>query len=67
MGRFDLKPCPFCGGKPEMIALPSQYAVACKCGARMFAVNQTSSEIADRKARRRCADKWNARAGRWDE
>lgn len=35
----ELKPCPFCGGKPEvrnLVDSGSAIHVACRCGAQLF-------------------------------
>ena len=57
----DLKPCPFCGREPDLVAIPYQWTIVCKCGARMLTVNQGQTQAAIRAARKRCADKWNTR------
>ena len=54
----DLKPCPFCGGKPLMkyncvAQKKKQWAVQCRCGARFF--------FTDRKYK--AIEAWNRRAG----
>lgn len=53
----ELKPCPFCGGKPYMQSHPiaqnkKQYAVECRCGARFFFFDR----------RYKAVEAWNKRA-----
>lgn len=31
MGKEDLKPCPFCGGEPEMVYAPINMAINIPC------------------------------------
>ena len=54
----DLKPCPFCGGKPQMkynyvAQKKKQWSVQCRCGARFFFVDRRYKAI----------EAWNRRAG----
>ena len=54
----DLKPCPFCGGKPQLkynyvAQKKKQWSVQCRCGARFFFVDRRYKAI----------EAWNRRAG----
>lgn len=55
----NLKPCPFCGGKPQMkynyvAQKKKQWSVQCICGARFF--------FTDRKYK--AIEAWNRRVGK---
>lgn len=46
----ELKPCPFCGGKPFMQSHPvaqgkKQWSVQCRCGARFFFMDRKYKAI----------------------
>lgn len=58
MAEYELKPCPFCGGKPNIVSHPiaqrkKQYAVQCSCGARFYFMDRRYKAI----------EAWNRRAG----
>ena len=58
----DLKPCPFCGGKPQIkynyvAQKKRQWAVQCRCGARFFFTDRQYKAI----------EAWNRRAGEEDK
>ena len=58
----DLKPCPFCGGKPQIkynyvAQKKKQWAVQCRCGARFFFTDRQYKAI----------EAWNRRAGEEDK
>lgn len=64
---IKLKPCPFCGGKAELVADVFDqkriwYVRCCGTGCAVF------SETADRPTPQEAAKLWNRRAGeRWPE
>ncbi|MGN0733702.1 MAG: Lar family restriction alleviation protein [Emergencia sp.] len=52
----ELKPCPFCGGKAEMVLFIGNFGVGCtNCMGSMFPVNGQTKEEAIKA--------WNRRAG----
>ena len=63
----ELKPCPFCGGKPYMAQnyLGQKYVRCPECGAVVWGKDTDDwriSTIGEKKAEKAAADAWNRRA-----
>ena len=62
----DLKPCPFCGGKPRILHDPdgTPSGVHCRCGALtrfLFMPKKVGETFGE--THERIAERWNRRAG----
>lgn len=64
----DLKPCPFCGGKPDYWydAELVPVGVTCKCGAsvRFMRMKAMGSKETFGDVQKRIAERWNRRNGK---
>ena len=56
--RYDLLPCPFCGGVAAMGGCMSAFAYCTRCGAHSVSCYGAGDE-----GRQRAAIRWNRRAG----
>lgn len=70
MSKAELKPCPFCGGEPEMVYAPTNagigiacWAVACKACRVMIGTTRYGVTDFYRSAEK-AAEAWNRRMDR---
>lgn len=56
--RLILFPCPFCGGKAEIISMSEKFTVSCGTGGCMANISYCSDKQSAVKA-------WNKRASDW--
>ena len=59
----ELKPCPFCGGKANIIQSDISYSIRCsKCGVGIFRPRMGESEWCAFHTIKETTDAWNRRA-----